>query len=56
MDVSTHIAHLANWTPDKTAIRFEGRSLTYADLEERIARAGAWLRQQGVKAGDRRRR
>jgi acyl-CoA synthetase (AMP-forming)/AMP-acid ligase II len=53
MDLSTHIAHLAKWTPHKAAIRFEGKAITYADFEQRILAACARLEQQGVKEGDR---
>ena len=45
-------AHAAA-TPDKVAIVFEGRTLTYAALEDRVARAVAALRGEGVAAGDR---
>lgn len=53
MDFSAHLAHRASWTPDKTALRFEGQALTYADLEQAVGAGTAWLRSRGVRAGDR---
>jgi acyl-CoA synthetase (AMP-forming)/AMP-acid ligase II len=42
MDISDWIAHRAQWAPEKVALRFEGEEITYACLEERVARlAGA---------------
>jgi acyl-CoA synthetase (AMP-forming)/AMP-acid ligase II len=43
----------ASATPGKTAVRFEGRSLTYAALHEQVLRCVAALRAEGVTAGDR---
>jgi acyl-CoA synthetase (AMP-forming)/AMP-acid ligase II len=45
-------AHAAA-TPGKTAVRFEGRSQSYADLHDAVLRCVAALRAEGVKAGDR---
>ncbi len=45
-------AHAAA-TPGKAAIVFEGRTLTYAELDDQVARAVAALRSAGVAAGDR---
>ena len=53
MDISAHLAHRASWTPGKTALRFEGRALTYADLEQAVSAGTPWLRAQGVGVGDR---
>ncbi|HEU5003129.1 MAG TPA: AMP-binding protein [Actinomycetota bacterium] len=53
MDISTWIAYWAGWTPEKTALRFEGRSIGYRQLEEAIARTAATLRDRGVTPGDR---
>lgn len=53
MDLSAHLAHRASWTPDKTALRFEGRALTYADLERAVSAGTSWLRSRGVGIGDR---
>src|SRR5215469_16654823 len=54
MDLSDHIARNADFTPDKVALRFEGRSLTYAQFAARIAAAARALKSQlGVARGDR---
>lgn len=39
--------------PDKTALAFEGRSLTYGELDRRVNRLATGLLQTGVKKGDR---
>jgi fatty-acyl-CoA synthase len=53
-------AGLGGWTgrravmsPGRTALVFEGRSVTYADLDERVVRLAGWLRNVGVGPGDR---
>ena len=48
-----HIARHAHEKPGATYLRFEGVSITWAQLHERIAQVAAALRQRGVKAGDR---
>lgn len=53
MDLSAHLAHRASWTPGKTALRFEGRAHTYADLERAVSAGTSWLRSQDVGRGDR---
>ncbi|MGC5617220.1 acyl-CoA synthetase [Georgenia sp. Z1491] len=40
-------------TADKVAVTFEGRSFTYADVEERSRRLAGALRDAGVERGDR---
>lgn len=52
MDLSHWIERHAAFTPDKTAIGFAGRSLTYADFAQRIERAAAIVAQLGVRRGD----
>lgn len=39
--------------PNATAIRFQGRSITYAEFAERVARLAGALRKRGVASGDR---
>jgi long-chain acyl-CoA synthetase len=39
--------------PDATAVRFEGRSITYAQLGDRVARLACVLQGLGVNSGDR---
>lgn len=37
--------------PDRTAVRFEGRSISYQDLNTRANRLARFLKTEGVKAG-----
>ena len=54
MDLSDLIARNADFTPDKVALRFEGRNLTYAEFTSRIVAAARALKSQlGVARGDR---
>ncbi len=51
MDVSEWIDHHAGLTPDKTAIRFPGRDVSYADLAAQMDRLAAALAAAGVGRG-----
>ena len=53
LDISGWIAHWAQWPPGKTALRFEGRSVSYAELARAVRRVAAWLGANGVSRGDR---
>src|SRR6187200_3602494 len=54
MDLSDLIDRHAAFTPDKIAIRFAGRTLTYAALAARIAAAARALKSQlGIARSDR---
>ena len=54
MDLSDLIDRNAAFAPDKAAIRFQGRTLTYAAFAERIAAAARALKSQlGIGRGDR---
>jgi fatty-acyl-CoA synthase len=54
MDLSDLIDRNAAFSPDKAAIRFAGRTLTYAGFARRIAEAAKALKSQwGVAPGDR---
>ena len=53
MDISGWIARWGGWTPHKAALRFEGREVSYADLERKVAATAGWLRANGVSRGDR---
>ncbi len=54
MDLSDLIERNAAFTPDKPALRFDGATLSYAQLASRIARAAAALKSElGVGRGDR---
>jgi fatty-acyl-CoA synthase len=50
--LSAWIERVAGLTPDKTAIRFPGRELSYAELAALIDRLAAALAFSGVKHGD----
>jgi fatty-acyl-CoA synthase len=52
-DISGWIASWAGWTPNETALRFEGRQVSYAELEHHVGSVAAWLRAGGVSTGDR---
>jgi fatty-acyl-CoA synthase len=53
-EISSWIAESAERTPDKVAIRFEDREITYGAMEQRVARlAGALSRREGISEGDR---
>jgi fatty-acyl-CoA synthase len=54
MDLSDLIARNADFTPDKAALRFGGKTLTYAAFWQRIAAAARALKSQlGIARGDR---
>jgi fatty-acyl-CoA synthase len=46
-------SHWARWSPDAVAIRFAGRSITWAELDERSSIVAANLAGRGLRAGDR---
>jgi fatty-acyl-CoA synthase len=58
-----YLARRQNWTnqlarhalmqPDSTALRFLGRTTTWADLDRRVTTLAGALRRRGVDAGDR---
>src|SRR6202161_2697253 len=48
-----HIARHAHTKPDAVYLRFEGRSITWAQLEQRVAAVAAAMARRGVRAGDR---
>ena len=49
----THLHRHALMTPGATAIRFVGRTITWADLKHRVDRLASALHRRGVAAGDR---
>lgn len=54
MDLSDFIDRNAAFAPDKPAIDFDGASLSYAELAQRIAATAAALKSQlGIERGDR---
>ncbi|MEX2457738.1 MAG: long-chain fatty acid--CoA ligase [Actinomycetota bacterium] len=46
-------ARRAELTPDRVAVEFEGRSITYRELDERSSRCADVLAAQGIGPGDR---
>jgi long-chain acyl-CoA synthetase len=53
MNVSFLVASSARRIPDKPALIFRDRPVTYREVEERVSRAGAALSALGVGSGDR---
>lgn len=54
MNLSHWVERWADFQPDKTAICFEGRDITYAEFDRRIRRAAGLLKHNlGVEHGDR---
>ena len=54
MEISSWVAHRASWSPGKVAVRFEGREITYAQLEGQVAHlAGGFTSELEVQRGDR---
>ena len=49
----THLHRHALMTPGATAIRFVGRTITWAELKHRVDRLASALHRRGVAAGDR---
>ncbi|WP_245761691.1 AMP-binding protein [Saccharopolyspora shandongensis] len=51
--VTDHLRHWARHEPQRPAIVFYGREITYAELDEASDRFAGWLDGAGVRAGDR---
>ena len=49
----SHIARHAHEKPGAVYLRFEGGSVTWAQIHERVSGLAAELRERGVRAGDR---
>ncbi len=49
----SHIARHAHEKPGAVYLRFEGRTITWAQIHERVSAVAAALRERGVGAGDR---
>ena len=49
----SHIARHAHEKPGAVYLRFEGRTITWAQIHERVSAVAAALRERGVRAGDR---
>lgn len=53
LTIPEHVTHWATHRPDHAAIVFEGRSVSYAELDELVARLAGWLDSVGLRKGDR---
>ncbi len=53
MTMSSQLGRHARSTPGAVALRFEGRGLTYAELDDRVTRLAHALADRGVRTGDR---
>src|SRR6185436_5126337 len=53
MNVASHVEKVAIWSPERTAILFEGRSLSYGELDRQAGQLAAALDRLGVRRGDR---
>jgi fatty-acyl-CoA synthase len=54
MRLARWIAHRAEWSPEKIALRFEGEEISYAALDLRVRALAAHLAgERGVGRGDR---
>lgn len=53
MNIADHVRSGAASTPDAAALRFEGRTFTYAQLEADVSRLAGALAAAGVGQGDR---
>ncbi len=53
MSHGEQLARVARRTPDVEALRFEGRSRTFAELDARVDQLASALRARGIGTGDR---
>jgi fatty-acyl-CoA synthase len=53
LTIGRWLADRARLTPDRAAIRFLGRDVTYAELDRRATRLAAGLAARGLRRGDR---
>ena len=54
MEISSWVAQRSSWSPRKVAVCFEGREITYAQLEDQVVHlAGGLACELGVQQGDR---
>ncbi|MGP4002420.1 AMP-binding protein [Streptomyces sp. 8N706] len=51
--ITDHLVHWSQHCPDRVAINFYGRRISYAELEDLTARFCGWLQRAGVRPGDR---
>ena len=54
MDISHWISHWADWNGDRIAVHFEGKDISYGEMDIRVTRLAAMLSSQlGINKGDR---
>ena len=53
MNLADNLVRSAGRYPDRPAVRLDGTVLSYAELDERTARAAGLLHEHGVRPGDR---
>jgi long-chain acyl-CoA synthetase len=52
-NLANNLVEAAQMYPDRPAIRLDELAISYAELDELTARAAGWLREHGVRPGDR---
>jgi fatty-acyl-CoA synthase len=53
MNISWWVKRWSELHPAKTAVLFEGESMTYSDLHRKMDRTSCWLQDLGIEKGDR---
>jgi long-chain acyl-CoA synthetase len=53
MNVASHVEKAALWSPERTALLFEGRALSYGELDRQARQLAAALARGGARRGDR---
>ena len=53
MNIAWWVQRWSELHPRKVAVVFEGESVTYEDLHERVNQTGCWLQSLGIEKGDR---
>jgi len=53
MNIAWWVQRWAELTPDKPALLFEGKTISYGDLCRRADRTSCWLQSIGIEKGDR---
>src|SRR5579862_4179758 len=51
-NLALDLREAAQMYPSRPAIRLDGATLTYAELDDLSARAAGWLRERGLRPGD----